>query len=63
MEARILLFDIENAPSLGYFYDMSKEYNIIEIVEHSYMLSFAYKWLHEKRIHVRALPDLSLIHI
>lgn len=54
---KILLFDIENAPALGYFYDMYKEGNIVEVLETPYMLSFAYKWLGEGRVHSKALPD------
>jgi hypothetical protein len=56
-EPRILLFDIETAPAVGYYFDPYKEGNIIEVEEDWYILSFAYKWLDEKAVHVRALPD------
>jgi hypothetical protein len=59
-EPRILLFDIETAPAVGYYFDPYKEGNIIEIKEDWYILSFAYKWLDEKAVHVRALPDFPL---
>lgn len=58
-EAKTVLFDIENSPHKGYFYDMYKEGNIVEIIEHSFMLSFAYKWLHEDKIHTFCLPDFK----
>ncbi len=56
-EPRTLLFDLETAPSLGYFYDRYKEGNILEVVQEGFILSFAYKWLDEKAVRVRALPD------
>lgn len=53
---KILLFDIETAPALGFFWEMW-ETNIIEVQQEGYMLSFSAKWLHDKRVHVHALPD------
>src|ERR1035437_2983089 len=54
---KICFFDIETAPSLGYFWGKIWETNIIEVQAPWYMLSFAYKWLGEKKVHVHALPD------
>jgi DNA polymerase elongation subunit (family B) len=54
---KILLWDIENAPALGYFYDMFREGNIIEVVEPPFMLSVAYKWLGNSKVTCIALPD------
>src|SRR4051812_43602286 len=54
---RIALFDVETAPSLGYFFDLWKEGNIIDTKADWYMLSFAYKWLGDKGIQVHALCD------
>ncbi len=56
-EPRILLFDIETSLSKGYFFDLYREGNIVEIEASWYMLSFSWKWLGEKKIHVAALPD------
>lgn len=53
---RTLLFDVENAPALGYFYDLWKEGNIVSKLKEGYFLSVAYKWLGEKT-QVIALPD------
>jgi len=57
-EAKILLFDIETAPSLGYFWQMY-DTNIIDVVQHGYMLSFSAKWLHEKRVTTYTLADFK----
>lgn len=56
---RILFYDIENSPSLGWYYDRYKKGggNIIADKQDWFMLSFAYKWLGEDETHVRALPD------
>lgn len=56
--AKILLIDIENSPALGYFWEMY-DTNIIEVLKDGYMLSFAFKWLHEKKVHTYALPDFK----
>src|SRR6266487_3519317 len=53
---RILLFDIETAPCLGWVWE-KWETNVIEFKTQWYILSFAYKWLGEKKIHTHALPD------
>ncbi len=56
-QPRVLIFDIETSLSKGYFFDLWKEGNIIEIESSWYMLSFAWKFLGEKKTHVLALPD------
>ena len=56
---RILIFDLENSPSLGWFYDSRKENNIVAIQEEWFLLSFAYRWLDENKTHVYALPDFK----
>lgn len=56
-EPKILAFDIETSLSKGFFFDLWKEGNIVEIESSWYMLSFAYKWLDEKKVHVLTLPD------
>lgn len=52
---KILLFDVETAPSLGYVWG-KWEQNVIDFEEHWYMLCYAAKWLGEKTF-VKALPD------
>ena len=58
-EPKILLFDIETAPNLGYVWG-KWEQDVVSFKEHWYMLSFAYKWLGEKQTHVVSLPDFKL---
>ncbi len=56
---KVLLFDEETAPSLGHFFDLWKEGNIVWTVKDWYMLSVAYKWLGETKVHCIALPDFK----
>lgn len=56
---RIVLFDIENFPHLGFFWDMF-ETNPIEVVRPSHLASFSYKVLGKKGIKTYALPDFPL---
>lgn len=56
---RILIWDLENAPSLGYFYDLWKEGNIVDTKVGWYLLSVAYKWLGDKQVKCFALPDFK----
>jgi uncharacterized protein YprB with RNaseH-like and TPR domain len=53
---KVLLFDIETAPNLSYVWGQYEQ-NVIGHVQESYMLSFAYKWLGDKTVQVRSLPD------
>lgn len=58
-EPRILLFDIETAPNLGYVW-AKYEQNVIEYESEWYMLCFAYKWLGEKTVYAKGLHDYKL---
>lgn len=53
------MFDVENAPSLGWFYDLWKEGNIVGTKAEQYFLSFAYKWLGDSKVKSCALPDFK----
>lgn len=53
---KILFFDIETAPSKGWFWQMW-ETNIVEVETPGYMLSFAAKWLGESKTVAYGLPD------
>lgn len=59
-EPRIAVFDIETSLSKGYFFDLWKEGNIVEIESSWFMLSFSYKWLGSKYIETVTLPDFHL---
>lgn len=56
---RVLLYDIETSPNLGWTWG-KYEQNVIEFMEEWHMLTFSYKWLGEKTTHVRSLPDYKL---
>lgn len=55
---KILLFDIETSPNLGYIWG-KYEQNVIEYVSEWYVLCFAYKWLGDAKTHVLGLPDFA----
>ena len=57
-EPRILIYDIENTPGLGWVWEKYKT-NVIEFDQDWQMLCFAYKWLGDKKIHTVALPDFA----
>jgi hypothetical protein len=53
---RILLYDIETAPALGWVWQQWKT-NVVAIERDWYLLCFAYKWLGQKQTHWRAITD------
>jgi len=57
MKPRILLFDIENSPNLGWYYDRWEKGNIVLNESNWFLLSFAFKWLGDDAIHVSTLRD------
>jgi DNA polymerase elongation subunit (family B) len=58
MKTKILLYDIETSPSLGYTWEMW-ETNVLKVIQPWYMLCFSYKWLGEKKTHVISLPQFK----
>lgn len=55
---KILAFDIETTPILGYVWGMWEQ-NVIEKKDDWHMLSFAYKWIEggpDKKVHCLSLP-------
>jgi hypothetical protein len=46
---RILLYDIETSPNIGYTWE-KWEQNVIQFVKEKELLSFAYKWLGDKEV-------------
>lgn len=51
---RILFYDIETAPNLGYTWGKYDQ-NVMGFAKEWYMLSFSWKWLGEKTVHCRSL--------
>ncbi len=58
MSGKILLFDVETTPNLGYCWG-KWEQNIIKYVKEWELLSFAYKWLDEKSVQCFSQRDYS----
>lgn len=52
-EPRILLYDIETTPILGYTWGMH-DTNVIEMVEPSHQLCYAYRWYGEEEVVLRS---------
>jgi len=57
-QPRVLIYDIENSPTVVTTWGLWEQ-NAIETLEEWYLLSFAYKWLGESKVHVVALSDFS----
>lgn len=55
-EPKILLFDIETAPNLGYVWGKYDQ-NVIDYKNEWYMLCYAAKWLDKKKIMTSKLTD------
>ena len=55
---KILLYDIETAPNLGYIWG-KYEQNVIDFKDEWHILCFAYKWLGESKINSFAIPDFK----
>lgn len=57
---RIAYYDLENAPSLGFYYEPYLRHggrNIVATLEPWFMLSFSWQWHGQKTVHCRALCD------
>jgi hypothetical protein len=57
LSPRVLFYDLENAPSLGWYYDRYREGNIVADEQDWFLLSFAWQWADEKKVHCKALCD------
>ncbi len=57
-EPKVLILDLETSPNLGFTWQRWEQ-NVIDVVKDWYILSFSYKWVGEKKVHVHALPDFS----
>jgi len=58
MSPKILIYDIETSPLISLTWGTYKQ-NVAKVVQEWHMLSFAYKWLGEKRVYVVAQPDFK----
>lgn len=53
---KVLLYDEETSPNIGYTWT-TWETNVIKVIQHRQIISFAWKWLGEKKTRCLALPD------
>ena len=60
MKSRLLIYDIENMAELGWSWGPHYETSIIHVEHPQHLLSIAWKWLGESKVHVIALPDYKL---
>jgi DNA polymerase elongation subunit (family B) len=58
MNGKILLFDVETSPNLGYCWG-KWEQNIIKYTKEWEILSYAYKWFGSKSVHCSSRRDYS----
>ncbi len=57
---KILLLDIETAPSIGYIWNLWQEVGNYSFIDRDwFILCWAAKWLGDKKIHHSALPDFT----
>lgn len=54
--AKVLLFDVETSPNIGYTWGLWEQ-NVIKIIRPRQIMCFSWKWLGEKKSHVLAMPD------
>lgn len=59
IKPRIISFDLEVSPALGYFYPPTWETGVLKTVERQKLLNFAWQVVGEKRIHVHNLSDMD----
>lgn len=55
---KILIFDIETSPNIGYTWG-KWEQNVVEFIEESYIMCVSYKWLDSKKIYSIAISDFK----
>lgn len=58
-KAKVLLFDLELSPNIGYSWGGKWEVNVLEFVREWQIISVAWKWLGEKTTHCLCLYDFK----
>lgn len=57
---KVLLYDIETMGERGWYFPPRYETNILHVDHFGHMMSIAWKWLGEKKVHVTGLDDYKL---
>jgi hypothetical protein len=55
-DPKVLLWDIETAPNLGYVWGKWQQ-DVVAFESEWYLMTISWKWLGKKKVHVRGLPD------
>lgn len=50
MKQKVLIYDVETTPSIGYFWRGKYQQDIIKEIKHYQILCFSYKWLNQKKV-------------
>lgn len=58
MSAKILIFDIETSPNLAYTWGKYQQ-DVIKFEREFFLLSFAWKWYGDRKVHCLKLPDFD----
>lgn len=56
---KILLLDVECSPNIAYIWAKYEQNALGDFIKERQVISFAWKWLGEKDVHVLALPDFK----
>lgn len=59
-KTRILAFDLETAPSMGAYFELYREGNIVWNTASWFVMSWSAKWLDEDKVMAKGLPDYPL---
>lgn len=60
---KILSFDLEVSPALGWFYPPTWETGIIKVEDRQRLMSFAYQWVGEEKIKSLCLYDMPFYNL
>ncbi len=54
---KVLLYDVESSPNIAYVWGKYEQNALGDFIKERQIISFAWKWLGEKEVHVLALPS------
>lgn len=55
--SKLLFIDLETSPNISYTWHGKHEVDVIEFLEEGYILTFAYKWLGDKKVKSLSIPE------
>lgn len=57
MQPKVLFYDIETSPCLAWVWSKWVDGSVIDMHSSWYIMCVAWKWAHQRKVHVAALPD------